>query len=549
MDSDGRKERRAPARYRRIALLGQGGMAKVFLTVCPGPAGVNKLLVSKELRPELLGDPDVQTMFLDEARLAARLNHPNVVQTYEVGKHDDDGHDGAERYFLAMEYLEGQPLNRIQSKVPRALLTLEARLRILVDVLAGLHYAHELTDFDGTPLDVVHRDVSPANVFVTYDGHVKLVDFGIAKARGAVGLTRNGIFKGKVTYAAPEQVLGHKLDRRADIFPVGVMLWEAITGRRMWPGLSEIAILLELTSGRIPSLREACPSVSPQLEDICLRALAMSPADRFATAEDLRRALEQVLHASYGPVETAAIGHVLAHHFREDRARIRGEIEAQIKLVASDPWREPVTSSMPVLALEDSQDSDIADAPSNGAFVQGSVRPSDPREAGTGEGASSGRAAAGWARSPRVIAAGVALAVCVTGALVALGRPGAPAERGTSNAAVAPPREDLPTVVAPSADAIVGNVPPTPGAVVAAAARVDPAPPVQPAELAPPEPLPRARSLSPSSPPRRAANASTRRAAAPAVASARPPAGDDDAPEIRPMKPKLSVDEQDPYAK
>ena len=442
MDSDGRKQRRTPARYRRIALLGQGGMAKVFLTVCPGPAGVNKLLVSKELRPELLGDPDVQTMFLDEARLAARLNHPNVVQTYEVGKHDDDhddgGHDGAERYFLAMEYLEGQPLNRIQSKVPRAVLTLEARLRILIDVLAGLHYAHELTDFDGTPLDVVHRDVSPANVFVTYDGHVKLVDFGIAKARGAVGLTRNGIFKGKVTYAAPEQVLGHKLDRRADIFPVGVMLWEAITGRRMWPGLSEIAILLELTSGRIPALREACPSVSPELEDICLRALAMSPADRFATAEDLRRALEQVLHASYAPVETAAIGHALAHHFREDRARIRGEIEAQIKLVASDPWREPVTSSMPVLALEDSKDSDIADAPSNGAFVQGSVRPSDPRGAGTAKGeATSGRVAARWARAPRLIAAGVAIAVCVTGAIVALGRPGTPTERGTPGAAVA----------------------------------------------------------------------------------------------------------------
>ena len=278
----------------------------------------------------------------------------------------------------------------------------------------------------------------------------------------------------------------------------------------------------------------------------------MSPADRFATAEDLRRALEQVLHASYAPVETAAIGHALAHHFREDRERIRGEIEAQIKLVASDPWREPVTSSMPVLALEDSKDSDIADAPSNGAFVQGSVRPSDPRGAGTAKGeATSGRVAARWARAPRLIAAGVAIAVCVTGALVALGRPGTPTERGTG-AGVAPPREALLPVApppAPPGEAILATAPPSPGVAVAAPSRVDPARPVQPIELAPPEPSPRVRPSSPSSPPRRVTNASTRRALAPAVPSNRPPAGDDDAPEIRPMKPKLSVDEQDPYAK
>ena len=359
-----------------------------------------------------------------------------------------------------------------------------------------------------------------------------------------------------MTYAAPEQVLGHKLDRRADIFPVGVMLWEAITGRRMWPGLSEIAILLELTSGRIPALREACPSVSPELEDICLRALAMAPADRFATAEDLRRALEQVLHASYAPVETAAIGHALAHHFRDDRARIRGEIEAQIKLVASDPWREPVTSSMPVLALEDSKDSDIADAPSNGAFVQGSVRPSYPRGAGTADGeGTSGRVAARWVRSPRLIAAGVAVAVCVTGALVALGRPRMPTERGTSGAAIASPRPAAPPLLAPPppppspGDAIAETVPPSPAVALAVASPVTPARPVQPIELAPPELAPRTRPASPSSPPRRAPNASTRRAVAPAVPSSRPPAGDDDAPEIRPMKPKLSVDEQDPYAR
>src|SRR5438477_12370279 len=198
---------RTLGRYHVIAKLGQGGMANVFLTVAPGPAGVQKRLVVKELRAELAYDAYIRTMFLDEARLAARLNHPNVVQTYEVG--EENWH-----YFIAMEYLEGQALNRLWRRTDRGGLPLEAQLRILADALGGLHYAHELTDFDGTPLHVVHRDMSPHNVFVTYDGQVKLVDFGIAKAASARGSTKNGMFKGKVTYASPEQVLSAPLDRR-----------------------------------------------------------------------------------------------------------------------------------------------------------------------------------------------------------------------------------------------------------------------------------------------------------------------------------------------
>src|SRR5438105_4376679 len=178
------EEVRTLGRYRVIAKLGQGGMAKVFLTVVPGPAGVQKLLVVKELRPELAHDEDIRTMFLDEARLAARLNHPNVVQTYEVGV--ERGH-----YFIAMEYLEGQPLNRLWRRMAAEHMPLEMQLKILADALNGLHYAHELVDFDGTPLHVVHRDISPHNVFVTYDGQVKVVDFGIAKAASSRGSTKN----------------------------------------------------------------------------------------------------------------------------------------------------------------------------------------------------------------------------------------------------------------------------------------------------------------------------------------------------------------------
>ena len=152
-------------------------MAQVFLALASGPAGFNKLVVIKQIRPQFAEDPEFLTMFLDEARLAARLNHPNVVQTNEVG---EDGR----RFFICMEYLEGQPFNRIlhAASAPRAALTLGMQLRILVDALAGLHHAHELCDFDGTPLEVVHRDVTPHNIFITYAGQVKVVDFGIAKA-------------------------------------------------------------------------------------------------------------------------------------------------------------------------------------------------------------------------------------------------------------------------------------------------------------------------------------------------------------------------------
>jgi len=210
-------------KYRLIAELGHGGMAEVFLAVAQGPAGFNKLTVIKQIRPQLADDPEFLSMFLDEARLAARLNHPQIVQTNEVG------HE-ANRYFIAMEYLEGQPLNRVVNRVGRERFPLAMHIGLLADTLAGLHYAHDLTDYDGTPLEVVHRDVTPHNIFITYEGQVKVVDFGIAKAMNSSSETKTGVLKGKVAYMAPEQARGEKVDRRADVFSVGVMLWEAAVG-------------------------------------------------------------------------------------------------------------------------------------------------------------------------------------------------------------------------------------------------------------------------------------------------------------------------------
>src|SRR5262245_42446668 len=221
-------------------------MADVFLAMLAGPAGsgFSKLSVVKRLRPNLAEDPDFVAMLMDEARISARLNHANVVQTHEVGVE-------GESYYLAMEYLDGQPLHRIQrrSALSGKRIAPELEIIILSAVLAGLHHAHELTDYDGTPLNIVHRDVTPSNVFVTYGGHVKVVDFGIAKAAGRACETRQGVVKGKIRYMAPEQAMGLAIDRRADVFAVGILIWEALIGKRFWSAQDDIGIARKLIAG------------------------------------------------------------------------------------------------------------------------------------------------------------------------------------------------------------------------------------------------------------------------------------------------------------
>ncbi len=339
-------------RYRPIADIGRGGMSEVYLAVASGSdvaAGFQKLLVLKLLKPELAEEPEFVKMFMDEARLAARLNHPNVVQTLEVGQ---DGH----RFFIAMEYLEGQPLHRIiQRSSKEFMLTFGMRLAIVRSTLAGLEYAHELKDYNGEPLNVVHRDVSPANLFVTYEGQVKVVDFGIAKAIDSNAGTRIGTFKGKAAYIAPEQVLGEGVDRRADIYSAGVVLWELITGRRMWRGLSQTETLKKVVAGEIPAPRTVNPRVPEELERICLKALSLRKEDRHPTASVLAADLEEFARRRVAPVSERDIGKVVAAAFAQERARIRGIIENQLSrakqpepveiVSAADIIQEPTSST------------------------------------------------------------------------------------------------------------------------------------------------------------------------------------------------------------
>lgn len=318
-------------KYRLIAELARGGMGIVYLALARGPGGFNKLLVLKELKPDLTDDESFVTMFLDEARLTARLSHPNIVQTFEVGSEGN-------RPFLAMEYLEGQSLSAVRMRMTRTRrpIALDAHLRVLAAVLGGLHYAHELEDYDGTPLGVVHRDVSPHNVFLTYDWQVKLLDFGIAKAVDASQETRSGVLKGKVSYMAPEQAVGEKVDRRADVFSVGVMLWEAAVGRRMWKkGMGDAAILTTLTTRGLPDPREANPEVPEALAKVCIKATARLADDRYATAAAMQADLEAYLTTLDPPTSARDCAHLMASLFDEERLKIKRIIEEQIRVVRS----------------------------------------------------------------------------------------------------------------------------------------------------------------------------------------------------------------------
>ncbi len=307
-------------KYRFIASLDDGGMADVYLAVTKD-TGFEKIVVIKQLRDELADDPSFVAMFMDEARLAARLNHPNVVQTYEVGS--DEG-----VHFIAMEFLEGVPYVRLARLKERLPPPLALHVRILVETLRGLHYAHELCDFDGRPLNVVHRDMSPQNVMLTFEGGVKVLDFGIAKAALSAE-KRPEDFKGKLEYMAPEQALLEDVDRRADIYSVGIMLWEAITRGRFYTKGEDK--LLRLTEGAPPDVLEMAPNAPKRIAAICRRALARDRNLRFATAEQMADELEEWLVGTGQHVTARDVGSYVAEKFEERRNKLSRAIRAQLE--------------------------------------------------------------------------------------------------------------------------------------------------------------------------------------------------------------------------
>jgi serine/threonine protein kinase len=333
-------------RYHVIGKLGEGGMAVVHLAVVFGVGGVRKLVVLKSIRPELVADPRMRDMFLREARLAATLNHPNIVQTFEVVMF-------AGRPVLVMEYMDGQSLSRILHRERRERVPLALQLYVLKEVLNGLDYVHNLTDLDGTPLNLVHRDISPPNIFVTYDGHVKVLDFGIAKNIRSAGNTEAGVIKGKIRYMAPEQFTGTVgLDRRADIFAVGVLLWEAITGKRLWEGLPEVQVMQNLLEGSMPTPSSAAPNVAPALEVVCNKALSRACDDRYESAAAMQMALEGAIDGLGLRTGHRQAGKLVSELFAERRLKTKSILERQLR----DEEGPPVS-----FVLSDESDADGTD--------------------------------------------------------------------------------------------------------------------------------------------------------------------------------------------
>jgi serine/threonine-protein kinase len=302
-------------RYAAFHQIGAGGMARVYLGSHRGPRG-SELAVIKQLRPDITEDDQVLNMFLDEARIAMRLDHPNVVRTREVIAESPD-------YCLVMEFLDGQSLLQVLKRVGWKGVPRDAHIWILTQVLAGLEFAHDLKDAKGRPHGIVHRDVSPSNVLVCYTGEVKLLDFGIAKASGALAATHQGVVKGKVGYAAPEQCLGKAADPRSDLYSVGVMLWEAVAGRRRSSGETQLSILQGRIQDSEPPLEKVCPDAHPALVRIARRALARAPEMRYATAREFRNALEQYLAAQARKVGASEVAALMRKHFEQDRAELQ----------------------------------------------------------------------------------------------------------------------------------------------------------------------------------------------------------------------------------
>jgi serine/threonine protein kinase len=300
-------------KYKLLGILGAGGMGQLFLARHEGPDGSGKLLVIKRMFPALAGDAQSVLMFLDEARIASTLQHANIVQSYDVDVVDGE-------LFLAMEFLHGRDasvlLRRASSRGVR--IPLETAVAVAVAVAAGLHYAHEKRGADGRPLGIVHRDISPQNVILTFEGDIKLIDFGVAKSSNNLTRTRLGVFKGKVAYASPEQCQGGPVDRRSDLFSLGVLLFELSTGRVLFPQNNELAVMKAITEGTIPRPSESDSTYPPELERIVLRALAREPSERYATAQEMQRDLEGFARQHHLDLSPASLVELLQTLFRDD---------------------------------------------------------------------------------------------------------------------------------------------------------------------------------------------------------------------------------------
>jgi eukaryotic-like serine/threonine-protein kinase len=333
-------------RYKLVARLGHGGMAEVFLAAWEVAPFVHRPVVIKRLHEHFTEDQNLVQMFLDEARLLCLLDHPHIVKTLEAGVIEG-------RCCIAMEYLEGQPLHRVLRRAyQRGKLPVELAVSIAISMLDALEYAHDAKDADGEALEIVHRDVSPHNVFVGNDGQVKVLDFGIAKAKTQEGRTATGIIKGKVGYIAPEQAAAEPVDQRADIWSSGVVLWEALAGARLFKAETDAGALNLTLKGEIPTAATRRPELPVELDVVLARALQRIPALRYRSAGAMKKDLENWLASAGHGRDQAALAALMRELFASEiveQRRLVSVLMARSDCTPPSPSsnREPGSGSIP----------------------------------------------------------------------------------------------------------------------------------------------------------------------------------------------------------
>jgi eukaryotic-like serine/threonine-protein kinase len=352
----GEETEHALGRYRLYDEIASGGMASVYIARLVGPVGFSRTVAVKRLHAQFAKDPEFVAMFLDEARLAARIRHPNVVSTLDVVALSKE-------LFIVMEYIQGETLSRLS----RAVRNIAERMPlpivsgVFTDALDGLHAAHEATDEHGELLHIVHRDVSPHNIIVGRDGIARVLDFGVAKAAARVQTTREGQVKGKFAYMSPEQLGSQPVDRRADVFAASIALWETLTGQRLFAAEEPAAVLVRVMTAPIVAPSTLVPDLPHELDAIVLKGLSRDREQRFATTEQMARALEAVV----APARPAEIGKWvgrIAGEVLAVRARRIAEIESQSSdLAPKAPADVIITPSAPPPA-EATQGTDLSAA-------------------------------------------------------------------------------------------------------------------------------------------------------------------------------------------
>ncbi|MEY4582372.1 MAG: hypothetical protein RL701_7075 [Pseudomonadota bacterium] len=318
-------------RYEVLARLASGGMAGVYVARAIGVAGFERLFAIKVLHPHLAHEEEFISMFLDEARLAARIRHPNVVPTLDISDTPDAG------FYLVMEYIEGDHLGALLQRAWKLgkRLPFPVTLRIIVDALEGLTAAHNLTDESGRDLQLVHRDISPHNIMVSSDGIARITDFGVAKAEVRLSTTREGQFKGKLAYMAPEHASNGDADQRSDLFSMAIILWESLAGRRLFRAENHAATLNKICLEPIPLLSSVDPALAP-FDPLLSHALARDPNDRFQSAEEFAEAIETAAHTLGGLAKAREVAGLVREYAAEKLSRDAELIRSAIALLTAN---------------------------------------------------------------------------------------------------------------------------------------------------------------------------------------------------------------------